>query len=277
MPLPGYDFPSYEVVNHLIPAMPIADVGAALAGRPPQCLRRGVVHGRARRDCGASIPSSSGWPTCPIRVAVRWWKPLRAGRIGVEWDARDSVGHGIGYARYKGSSAYCAVVAEVEAVEQVRVRRLTIAVDAGLVISPDGAANQIEGGAIQATSWTLKERVRFDRYNVTSDNWETYPILRFSEVPAVDVELVPGDGNPPLGVGECAQGPTTAAIANAVYDAIGRARAIAPLDPGADRRRDAVGAVRDSIKPGRSNRPRPKRPCSPAALSPDPWRPCRRG
>ena len=109
----------------------------------------------------------------------------------------------------------------MEAVEQVRVRRLTIAVDAGLVISPDGAANQIEGGAIQATSWTLKERVRFDRYNVTSDNWETYPILRFSEVPAVDVELMPGDGNPPLGVGECAQGPTTAAIANALCDAIG--------------------------------------------------------
>ena len=80
----------------------------------------------------------------------------------------------------------------MEAVEHVRVRRLTIAVDAGLVISPDGAANQIEGGAIQATSWTLKERVRFDRYNVTSDNWETYPILRFSEVPAVDVELMPG-------------------------------------------------------------------------------------
>ncbi len=143
----------------------------------------------------------------------------------------DSIGRGIGYARYKNSGAYCAVVAEVEAIEQVRVRRLTIAVDAGLVISPDGAANQIEGGAIQSTSWTLKERVRFDRYNVTSDNWETYPILRFSEVPAVDVELMPGDGNPPLGVGECAQGPTAAAIGNAVFDALGvRVRSL-PLTP----------------------------------------------
>jgi CO/xanthine dehydrogenase Mo-binding subunit len=91
----------------------------------------------------------------------------------------------------------------------------------GLVISPDGAANQIEGGAIQATSWTLKERVRFDRLNVTSETWETYPILRFSEVPAIDVEFVAANGNPPLGVGECAQGPTAAAIANAVYDALG--------------------------------------------------------
>ena len=98
------------------------------------------------------------------------------------------------------------MVAEVEAVSEIRVRRLTIAVDAGLVINPDGAANQIEGGAIQATSWTLKERVRFDRW-LTSDTWETYPILRFSEVPEVSVEFLPGNGNAALGVGECAQGP----------------------------------------------------------------------
>ncbi|MDT7793287.1 MAG: nicotinate dehydrogenase subunit, partial [Mycobacterium sp.] len=137
------------------------------------------------------------------------------------WTPADAVGHGIGYARYKNSSAYCAVVAEVEAVADVRVRRLAIAVDAGLVINPDGAANQIEGGAIQSTSWTVKERVRFDRFTVTSDTWETYPILRFSEVPAVDIEFLPGTDNPPLGVGECAQGPTAAAIANAVSDALG--------------------------------------------------------
>jgi CO/xanthine dehydrogenase Mo-binding subunit len=109
----------------------------------------------------------------------------------------------------------------VEAVSEVRVRRLTIATDAGLVINPDGAANQVEGGAVQATSWALKEQVSFDRYRVTSDTWETYPILRFSEVPAVDVQLLPGNGNPALGLGETAQGPTVAAIGNAVYDALG--------------------------------------------------------
>jgi CO/xanthine dehydrogenase Mo-binding subunit len=133
----------------------------------------------------------------------------------------DSIGLGIGYARYKNSSAYCAVVAEVEATDEVRVRRLTLAVDAGLVINPDGVENQVEGGAIQATSWALKERVRFDDRTVTSDTWETYPILRFSEVPAVDVELLADNGNPALGVGETAQGPTAAAIANAIFDAIG--------------------------------------------------------
>jgi CO/xanthine dehydrogenase Mo-binding subunit len=133
----------------------------------------------------------------------------------------DAVGRGIAYARYKNSSAYCAVVAEVEAVSEIRVRRLTVAVDAGLIVNPDGAVNQIEGGAVQATSWALKEQVRFDRYGVTSDSWETYPILRFSEVPAVDVELLPGTPNASLGVGECAAGPTVAAIGNAIADALG--------------------------------------------------------
>ena len=69
--------------------------------------------------------------------------------------------------------------------------------------------------------------MRFDRFNVTSNTWEAYPILRFSEVPAIDVELIAGQGNPPLGIGECAKGPTAAAIANAVYDALGiRVRAL---------------------------------------------------
>jgi nicotinate dehydrogenase subunit B len=218
--VPGYDFPSFEVVNNLIPAMPLRtsalrSLGAYLnvfaaesfmdelatgAGRDPVEFRLAHLSDPRARTVLEAVARQSNW---------------------AERTRLDSIGHGIGYARYKNSSAFCAVVAEVEAVEQVRVRRLTIAVDAGLVISPDGAANQIEGGAIQATSWTVKERVRFDRYRVTSDNWETYPILQFSEVPAVDVELVPGNGNAPLGVGECAQGPTAAAIANAVYDALG--------------------------------------------------------
>jgi nicotinate dehydrogenase subunit B len=228
--VPGYDFPSYEVVNHLIPVMPLRtsalrslgahlnvfaaesfmDELAASADRDPIEFRLAQVSDPRARAVLEAVVRSSNW---------------------AEWTPQDSVGHGVGYARYKNSSAFCAVVAEVAAVEQVHVRRLTIAVDAGLVINPDGAVNQIEGGAIQATSWTLKERVRFDRHNITSDNWEAYPILRFSEVPAVHVELLPGNGNPALGVGECAQGPTTAAIANAVCDALGvRVRSL-PLTP----------------------------------------------
>ena len=80
--------------------------------------------------------------------------------------------------------------------------------------------NQIEGGAIQATSWVLKERVRFDRERITSNNWTDYPILRFSEVPEVHVEIIARPDLEPLGAGEAAHGPVTAAIANAVFDAL---------------------------------------------------------
>jgi CO/xanthine dehydrogenase Mo-binding subunit len=132
----------------------------------------------------------------------------------------ESVGRGIGFARYKNLGAYCAIVAEVEAGTELRVRRLVVAADLGLVINPDGARNQLSGGAVQATSWTTVERVRFDRRRVTSDDWESYPILRFPAAPRVDVHLVDSE-QPPLGAGECAQGPTAAAIANAVHDALG--------------------------------------------------------
>lgn len=140
-----------------------------------------------------------------------------------QWRRRgteDSVGHGIGFARYKDRGAYCAVVAEVEAVHDVRVRRLALVADVGRIVNPDGVRNQIEGGAVQATSWTLKERVRFDRVRVTSAGWESYPVLRFSEVPPVDVQLVSRPDEPSVGAGEAAQGPTAAAIANAVADAL---------------------------------------------------------
>ncbi len=102
-----------------------------------------------------------------------------------------------------------------------RVRRLTLAVDVGRVVNPDGVRNQIEGGAVQATSWTLMERVRFDRTRITSTDWESYPILRFSETPAVDVVLLDRPDQPSLGSGEASQGPTAAAIGNAVADALG--------------------------------------------------------
>ncbi|MDP3967401.1 MAG: molybdopterin-dependent oxidoreductase [Nocardioides sp.] len=132
----------------------------------------------------------------------------------------DDTGRGIGFARYKDKGAWCAVVAEVAVDHEVRVRRLTVVADLGLVVNPDGARNQLEGGATQATSWTTTERVRFDRRRITSDDWETYPILGFAAAPLVSVELV-DSAAPSVGAGEAAQGPTAAAIANAVHHALG--------------------------------------------------------
>ncbi|MBR0672432.1 xanthine dehydrogenase family protein molybdopterin-binding subunit [Neoroseomonas soli] len=144
---------------------------------------------------------------------------------------REGFGLGLAYARYKNSGAYCAVAAEIEALEQVHCRRLWIAADVGEAINPDGVLNQYEGGAIHGTSMALKEQVLFDARTVTSDDWETYPILRFSEVPAVEARLIPRPEMPPLGAGEASLAPTVAAIANAIHDALGiRPRAM-PFTP----------------------------------------------
>src|SRR5262249_55400955 len=166
----------------------------------------------------------------PLAFRLRYVKDARARAVlevagrRAGWPTRrrsEGAGHGLAFARYKNAGAYCAVVAEVEVGSEVRVRRLVIAVDAGEVINPDGLANQIEGGAIQATSWTLLEAVSFDRVRVISDTFETYPILRFSQVPAVEVEIIQRPQEKALGAGEAAHGPVAAAIGNAVSEALG--------------------------------------------------------
>src|SRR5215468_2165713 len=125
-------------------------------------------------------------------------------------------GKGIGFSQYKNRAAYAAVVMELEVDETVRLLRAWCAADAGLVVNPDAVINQLEGGMIQAASWVLKEQVRFDNPSAGPIDWETYPVLRFSEVPPIDIELVPSDSDMPLGVGEATAGPTAAAIGNAV-------------------------------------------------------------
>ena len=106
------------------------------------------------------------------------------------WSARGpreaGEGSGLGWARYKNHAAYAAVAVEVEVDQEVRLRRVWCAADAGLVINPDGARNQLEGGIVQAASMTLKEQVRMEGDGVTSLDWDGYPILRFSEVPEIE-------------------------------------------------------------------------------------------
>jgi CO/xanthine dehydrogenase Mo-binding subunit len=242
--VPIYDFPSWVVTNHRLLAMPLRTSSlrslgafanvfaiesflnelAAERREDPVALRLRHLRDPRARAVLESAASRAGWET---------------------WRRRDGAGHGVGLARYKNTGAYCAVVAEVEVEDEVRVRRLTVAVDVGEAINPDGVVNQIEGGAIQATSWAVKEAVRFDGTHIASDTWEAYPILRFSEVPSVDVEILSRPQESPVGAGEAAHGPTAAAIGNAVFDAmnvrvrdlpITRNRIIAAMetDPDAD-------------------------------------------
>ena len=104
---------------------------------------------------------------------------------------------------------------------RIELTDVWITADAGLVIDPDGLRNQLEGGFIQSASWSLKEKVSFDDTGIHSIDWETHPILDFTEIPRVKTVLIERPDQPSLGAGEATTGPTPAAIANAVYVAIG--------------------------------------------------------
>ena len=113
----------------------------------------------------------------------------------------------------------------------MRVPRAWTAVDAGQIINPDGLTNQIEGGIVQSTSWTLHEQVRFDNNGILSRDWETYPILTMPEAPKVETVLIDRPNEHPLGAGEASQGPTAAAIANAFATATGKRLRDLPFTP----------------------------------------------
>ena len=150
------------------------------------------------------------------------------------WNDPSMSPYGIGFAKYKNIAGYCAVALEVEVNRQngrIRVLRAVASADCGHMVNPDGVSNQIEGGLIQSLSWTLKEEVQMDNTRVLSRDWNSYPILTFSEVPPVEVVLIDRPGQAFLGTGEASQGPTGAALANAVFDATGVRFRTLPLTP----------------------------------------------
>ena len=227
---PPYAFPATRIVKHLVHDLPLrvsalrtlgayANVFAAesfmdelahAAGADPlDYRRRHLVDARTRAVLDAAAERLG-------------WTARRAGT-----GPRDGSGRGIAVARYKNAKSYCAVAVEARVGDDavVHLLRAVIAADAGEIVDPDGLAAQLEGGFVQAASWTLLEAVAWDRDGITSRDWESYPILRFDAIPEIETVLVDRPGEPFLGAGEASCGPAGAAIANAVFDATGvRAR-----------------------------------------------------
>jgi nicotinate dehydrogenase subunit B len=228
--IPLYDFPDLLVRNHRLLEMPLrTSAMRALGGTANVFAIESFMDELAHRAGADPVEFRLRHLSDPrgravIEAAIRradWWRAPK----------REGFGRGLAFARYKNTSAWCAVAAEIEAAEVIRVKRLVIGVDVGQVINPDGVINQVEGGAVQTVSWVLKEAVRFDRTRITSRSWEDYPILRFSEVPEIEVEIVSRPDQPSVGAGEATQGPIAAAIGNAVFDALGvRVRQL-PITP----------------------------------------------
>ncbi|MFL5088428.1 MAG: molybdopterin cofactor-binding domain-containing protein [Xanthobacteraceae bacterium] len=241
--IPLYKLPNARVVHHFIPSMPLRvsalrglgaymnifslesfmdELATAAAADPVEFRLRHLDDERAR----AVIE------TAAERFGWRKGERLPQGR-----------GRGFAFARYKNLGAYAAIAVEVEVDREsgrVRVKRAVAATDSGEAVNPDGIRNQIEGGIIQSASWTLYEAVSFDTTRVTSQDWSSYPIMRFTGVPdSIDVHVIDRPGQPFLGTGEAAQGPAAAAIANGVADAIGARLRDLPLTP--ERVKRAIG------------------------------------
>jgi CO/xanthine dehydrogenase Mo-binding subunit len=167
---------------------------------------------------------------------------LRAAAEKAQWQKRPSpaadggsnVAKGRGVAMNQRANAYVAAVADVEVEKtsgRVNVKRIVCAHDCGLIINPDGVKNQAEGNIMQGVSRALFEEVTFDSNGVTSLDWASYPILRFPDVPDLDIVLINRPEMAPLGAGEQATVPIAAAIANAIYDAAGVRLRQVPFTP----------------------------------------------
>jgi CO/xanthine dehydrogenase Mo-binding subunit len=241
---PIYTIPSRRIVKHFVGAAPLRTSALRSLGAYANVF--------AIESCMDELAHAAGVDPLTFRlqhladVRARAVLEAAAARAGFARRQREpGRGQGLAFARYKNQKAYAAVVVEVLVDAETGVIGIlhgVIAADAGQVIDPSGLANQLEGGLIQSASWTLKEEVRFDRVRVTSTDWEGYPILRFPEVPTVETILIDRPGEPYLGSGEAAQPPTPAAIANAVFDAVGARLRDIPFTP--ERLRTALAAIR---------------------------------
>ena len=159
------------------------------------------------------------------------WDPRPSPRTN---EAELAEGRGVAFTRYENDQAIVACIAEVDVQKNtgaVRVKRIVLAHDCGLIINPDGVKNQIEGNIIQSLSRALKEEVQFDERRITSVDWQTYPILTFSEVPEIEIVLIDRPDQPAIGVGEPSTVTTAAAVANAIYDATGARLRQIPFTP----------------------------------------------
>ena len=231
--IPLYDFPRQQVIHHFVQDMPIRvsalrtlggyanvfalesfmDELAAAAGVDPVAFRLAHLSDPRARAVIEAVAKKAAWTPGEKGDGAR--------------------GRGIGFAKYKNLACYVAVIAEVEVDRgsgMMRVPRAIAAVDAGLIINPNGLTSQIEGGIVQSVSWTLKEEVRFDRSGILTRDWASYPILTMPEAPEIEVELINRPNERPLGAGEGSQGPAVAAVVNAFANATGKRIRDLPLN-----------------------------------------------
>jgi CO/xanthine dehydrogenase Mo-binding subunit len=217
-----YDLPRHRLIHHMLPQVPMRvsslrglgawanvfaiesfiDELAEIAGEDPVSYRLALLSDPRARRVVETAAHISGWFE---------QKQMPEGRA-----------RGFGFARYKNIASFAAIVVELEVENEIQLRKVWCAADAGLVIAPDGAKNQLEGGIIQGASFVMREQILFEDGRVKNQTWADYPILRFSDIPEIEIELIDNPNEPTLGLGEASVGPTGAAIGNALARALGK-------------------------------------------------------
>ena len=232
--IPLYAIPAMRVVHHFVPEQPIRVSALRSLGAYANVFAiESSIDELAASAKTDPVAFRLGHLTDPRAQEV-----LRTAADRFGWDqfaARPGRGRGVGFARYKNHAAYAAVALEVGVDQEsgrIDVVRAVCVVDSGDAVNPDGIRNQMEGGIVQALSWTMFEQVAYDDKRIESRDWNGYPILRFASLPrTIDVHVIERPGMPFLGTGEAAQGPTAAALANAVANATGVRIRDLPITP----------------------------------------------
>ncbi|MHB1317641.1 MAG: xanthine dehydrogenase family protein molybdopterin-binding subunit, partial [Anaerolineae bacterium] len=227
---PLYTFPHQRIVAHFLPDSPLRVSALRGLGAPANVFAIESFVDELANAAGVS----------PVEFRLRHLEDARARAvIEAAWEKAgprtEGLGRGLAFSQYKNRQGLVAVVVDLSVDKgsgAIRLARGVVASDVGQIVNPVGLSAQLEGAFLQSASWTLKEQVTFDADGITSTDWRTYPILRFREAPVIETVLLDRPGMPYLGIGEGAQGPVAAAIANAVFDAAGiRLREI-PFTPG---------------------------------------------
>jgi CO/xanthine dehydrogenase Mo-binding subunit len=236
----NYSFPNQRVTVHYISESPLRASSFRSLG--------GAENTFANESFMDELAAAAGADAVDFRLRYladeRARQVLKASTEKVGWESRPSwqrmkkeklaEGRGVAFAWYENDQAIVACIAQVQVDTSsgaVRVKRIVVAHDCGLIINPDGLKNQIEGNVIQSLSRALKEEVLFDEWRIKSVDWDSYPILTFSEVPEVEIVLINHPDHPAVGAGEPATITTAAAVANAVYDATGARLRQIPFTP----------------------------------------------
>ncbi len=227
--VPYYTFPQQKVINHMLMDMPIRVSALRTLGAYANLFAAESFMDELAEAAGAD----------PVEFRLRHLTDPRARAVleKVAADANWKTGdkhRGVSFSRYKNIGCYVAAIVDIEidrASGKLSVPRIAMVGDVGLIVNPDGIINQLEGGAIQSTSWTLGEQVSYDNRQILTKSWSDYPVLTYAEVPKVKTTLINRPSDPSLGVGEGSQGPVVAAIANAFARSSGKRLRDLPLAP----------------------------------------------